>query len=552
MRASLKIAGFAALALVLAACGGSVGGSGTNQSQTDAKCSGSSCGPEAPAADTPAATEPAATPTSTPPGQPLVCGGVAAAKCPQGYHCVDDPADKCDPATGAADCSGICVLGEELPTCAGLAGTACPAGLVCVDDPTAACSGDPALGDCPGVCRPPAEAQCTSDADCPQLKVLCSLCADGTMSCPLSHCDNGQCTVDFKPCPEPAACGGIAGLSCAPGFQCVDDPTDDCVPEKGGADCPGLCKPANPGECKTDADCVAPALCNICADGTASCARALCDNGLCQVDFPTCSTPVVCGDGCKTDEICVADPNETCDPTTGKCPGICVANGKPRPCESGVGNACPPGYTCVDDRSDDCNPDLSGADCPGVCEPAAPPQCNTDADCVQILVPCPLCPDGTSACPRSECQNGACAVVMDACTGAGFCGGIAGFPCPPGSTCVDDPKDDCDPTQGGADCGGICVREEKPLSCGGFSGKTCPDGYTCVDDASDDCDPTHGGADCPGICQPAPGKACSSDADCPQIGAPCQLCADGTAACPRSLCINGQCGAEFETCPGES
>ena len=36
------------------------------------------------------------------------------------------------------------------------------------------------------------------------------------------------------------------------------------------------------------------------------------------------------------------------------------------------------------------------------------------------------------------------------------CGGIAGIPCPEGQTCVDDPRDDCDPKRGGADCPGIC------------------------------------------------------------------------------------------------
>lgn len=39
-----------------------------------------------------------------------------------------------------------------------------------------------------------------------------------------------------------------------------------------------------------------------------------------------------------------------------------------------------------------------------------------------------------------------------------MCGGIAGFPCPAGKTCVDDPSDNCDPARGGADCSGICVK----------------------------------------------------------------------------------------------
>ncbi|WP_050430852.1 hypothetical protein [Chondromyces crocatus] len=39
------------------------------------------------------------------------------------------------------------------------------------------------------------------------------------------------------------------------------------------------------------------------------------------------------------------------------------------------------------------------------------------------------------------------------------CGGIAGLPCPAGLVCVDDPRDDCDPRMGGADCSGICVDD---------------------------------------------------------------------------------------------
>lgn len=41
---------------------------------------------------------------------------------------------------------------------------------------------------------------------------------------------------------------------------------------------------------------------------------------------------------------------------------------------------------------------------------------------------------------------------------AKFCGGIAAFPCDAGQECVDDPNDSCDPMNGGADCGGICVE----------------------------------------------------------------------------------------------
>jgi len=38
------------------------------------------------------------------------CGGFAGLTCPAGYSsCIDDPTDSCNPASGGADCSGICV-----------------------------------------------------------------------------------------------------------------------------------------------------------------------------------------------------------------------------------------------------------------------------------------------------------------------------------------------------------------------------------------------------------------------------------------------------------
>src|SRR5262245_5710283 len=37
------------------------------------------------------------------------CGGVIAIGCQDGYTCVDDPRDDCNPYKGDSDCVGICV-----------------------------------------------------------------------------------------------------------------------------------------------------------------------------------------------------------------------------------------------------------------------------------------------------------------------------------------------------------------------------------------------------------------------------------------------------------
>lgn len=68
-----------------------------------------------------------------------------------------------------------------------------------------------------------------------------------------------------------------------------------------------------------------------------------------------------------------------------------------------------------------------------------------------------------------------------------FCGGIAGFPCPGSGACVDDPRDDCDPTQGGADCGGICECQALGLCVEGSRWDSSPLVCGCVPD-EDPCD----------------------------------------------------------------
>jgi hypothetical protein len=52
------------------------------------------------------------------------------------------------------------------------------------------------------------------------------------------------------------------------------------------------------------------------------------------------------------------------------------------------------------------------------------------------------------------------------------------------------------------ECGTCTPGDEPDVSCGGFAGDICEEGEACVDDPSDDCDPNNGGADCIGTCEP--------------------------------------------------
>jgi hypothetical protein len=78
------------------------------------------------------------------------------------------------------------------------------------------------------------------------------------------------------------------------------------------------------------------------------------------------------------------------------------------------------------------------------------------------------------------------------------CGGgrANAFQCQEGYTCITDPyTPGCGPA---CDALGICVEDKM---CGGFAGFKCADQtQMCLDDPRDDCDPTQGGADCAGLC----------------------------------------------------
>ncbi len=70
---------------------------------------------------------------------------------------------------------------------------------------------------------------CTEPDACAAVRcaagTVCEVQPDGTAAC----------------VPNGTFCGGIAGFVCAGEGECVDDPTDDCDPNMGGADCGGLC-----------------------------------------------------------------------------------------------------------------------------------------------------------------------------------------------------------------------------------------------------------------------------------------------------------------------
>jgi len=84
------------------------------------------------------------------------------------------------------------------------------------------------VNDC-GADNPCAAVTCPVGSMC---VVVAPPCIPGA-NCPLQ----GTCVPQRGP-----FCGGIAGIPCPGAGKCVDDPSDSCDPNNGGADCGGICQ----------------------------------------------------------------------------------------------------------------------------------------------------------------------------------------------------------------------------------------------------------------------------------------------------------------------
>lgn len=121
-------------------------------------------------------------------------------------------------------------------------------------------------------------------------------------------------------------CGGIAAIPCEGAAVCVDDPTDSCDPDAGGADCGGIC------QCNANALCVkgyhwdgSPEVCGCVPDAN-PCAATLC---------PVQTQCVVKGG----EPVCVPIRGVQCGDTTCS-PGLVC-------CNASCGTCTPPGVACT-------------------------------------------------------------------------------------------------------------------------------------------------------------------------------------------------------------
>ena len=163
------------------------------------------------------------------------CGGFAGIACPGSGTCADNPNDGCDPQRGGADCGGICQCVERVLCVRGSVFDSSPDVCACVPQ-------EPPVDACASVrCRAGTHCEVVDDRAACVVDEQVNPCA--AASCPTNtSCDVVDGQAVCTPLDPAPFCGGIAGIDCPGQGTCVDNPNDGCDPQRGGADCGGLCQ----------------------------------------------------------------------------------------------------------------------------------------------------------------------------------------------------------------------------------------------------------------------------------------------------------------------
>jgi hypothetical protein len=293
--------------------------------------------------------------------------------------------------------------------------------------------------------------------------------------------------------------------------------------------CQGSVPQCGGQECKVPEECQVPeAPCKQCPDGSLSCPEATCENNVCGVKYQACGQAE-----CKGPDQCPQPngPCQECPDGTVSCAQATCVNGQCGVeflgCQGGqeckIPEQCPVPDSCqlCGDGSLSCaQPTCENNKC-GYYYPPCGAQCQQALDCP--IPSCDLCPDGSSSCPSVSCQQGQCVYEGGGCS------------------------DVCSPVQVKSDPG--CKKQLgfywDGASCQPLNGCECFGECDKLQATYDECKALHG--NCGG-----PDPQCKQDFDCPQPGGPCQLCPDGTTACPSVKCQGGQCVLESVQCQAPS
>jgi hypothetical protein len=179
-------------------------------------------------------------------------------------------------------------------------------------------------------------------------------------------------------------CGGIAGIQCPDGFECVDV-QDGCDPNAGGFDCPGICLPIDYNPCAAI----------LCIEGTSCCPQC---GGICVPHDVPCSEDLCISQSCNqttcgSGEYCCNESCSRCVPLGQGCTRELCPPGPPQgePCGA---SSCGPGEYCCNESCGICAP-LGGGCIELYCEPPG-----------DVGVPC-----GPTVCPVGQvCCNESCGI----------------------------------------------------------------------------------------------------------------------------------------------